>query len=67
MKFIQFCFSLLVVLLASVPGLSHSQFRMEVSGVGLSQLPIAITSFRSEDQSPQKISEIVKAVKTKAQ
>ncbi len=61
MKFIQFCFSLLVVLLASVPGLSHSQFRMEVSGVGLSQLPIAITSFRSEDQSPQKISEIVKA------
>ncbi len=61
MKFIQFCFSLLVVLLASVPGLSHSQFRMEVSGVGLSQLPIAITSFRSEEQSPQKISEIVKA------
>lgn len=38
-----------------------AQFRVDVSGVGLTQLPIAITVFRGEDQSPQKISAIVGA------
>ena len=38
-----------------------SQFRVEVSGVGLRQLPIAIAAFRGEAQAPQKISEIVRA------
>lgn len=61
MKFIKIYFSIFVLLLASMLTPSYAQFRMEVSGVGLSQLPIAVTSFRSEDQSPQKISEIVKA------
>lgn len=40
---------------------AFAQFRVEVSGVGLTQIPIAIASFRGEAQSPQKISSIVKA------
>ena len=38
-----------------------AQFRVEVSGVGMTQLPVAIASFRGEAQSPQKIGSIVKA------
>ncbi|MBU1360918.1 MAG: Tol-Pal system protein TolB [Gammaproteobacteria bacterium] len=42
-----------------VPALA--QFRVEVSGVGLTQLPIALAPFRGEDSSPQKISAIIQA------
>ena len=38
-----------------------AQFRVEVSGVGLTQLPIAIVPFKGEDAAPQKISAIVQA------
>lgn len=38
-----------------------AQFRVEVSGVGTTQLPIVIAPFRGEAQSPQKIGTIVKA------
>ena len=44
---------------SALPALA--QFRVEVSGVGLTQLPIAIAPFRGEEQSPQKISAIVLA------
>ncbi len=44
---------------SAVPALA--QFRVEVSGVGLTQLPIALAPFRGEAQSPQKISSIVQA------
>jgi TolB protein len=40
---------------------AFAQFRVEVTGVGLTQLPIAIAPFRGEAQSPQKISAIVQA------
>jgi TolB protein len=40
---------------------SHAQFRVEVGGVGLTQVPIAITSFRGENLAPQKIAAIVAA------
>ena len=40
---------------------SHAQFRVEVSGVGLTQVPIAIAPFRGEDSVSQKISAIVQA------
>ncbi len=56
MKRYFFC---LMSVLACLP--TWAQFRVEVSGVGLTQLPIAIASFRSEDGSPQKISQIVQA------
>ena len=40
---------------------AQAQFRVEVSGVGLTQMPIAIATFRGEAQAPQKIGAIVKA------
>lgn len=38
-----------------------AQFRVEVSGVGLTQMPIGVVVFRGEAPAPQKISAIVKA------
>jgi len=38
-----------------------AQFRVEVTGVGLTQLPIAIAPFRGDAQAPQKIAAIVQA------
>lgn len=38
-----------------------AQFRVDVAGVGLTQLPIAIANFRGEELSTQKISAIVMA------
>lgn len=40
---------------------AFAQFRVEVSGVGLTQLPIAIVALAGEAQSLQKISNIVRA------
>ncbi len=45
--------------LAALP--AWAQFRVEVSGVGLTQLPIAIAAFRGDAQAPQKIAAIVQA------
>lgn len=44
-----------------VCAVSQAQFRIEVSGVGLTQLPIAVVAFRGQELTPQKISEIVLA------
>lgn len=41
--------------------LAAAQFRVEVAGVGLTQLPIAVSTFRGEDGTPQKMSSIVRA------
>ena len=38
-----------------------AQFRVEVSGVGLTQLPIALAPFRGDDGSPQKVAAIIQA------
>jgi TolB protein len=52
----------LIAALAATPMLpALAQFRVEVSGVGLTQLPIALVPFKGQDASPQKISEIVQA------
>jgi TolB protein len=40
---------------------AFAQFRVEVSGVGLTQVPIAVASFRGDDVAPQKIGAIVAA------
>lgn len=40
---------------------AHAQFRVEVTGVGLTQLPVAIAPFRGEAAAPQKIAAIVQA------
>jgi TolB protein len=53
------------LLFASVAPLSPlaalAQFRVEISGVGVTQLPIAVMAFRGDDAAPQKIGAIVQA------
>ncbi|WP_240788739.1 Tol-Pal system beta propeller repeat protein TolB [Ramlibacter henchirensis] len=51
----------LIGLLGAAALPAWAQFRVEVTGVGLTQLPIAILPFRGEDQSPQKIAAILRA------
>ncbi|MEY4751489.1 MAG: hypothetical protein RIQ60_3703 [Pseudomonadota bacterium] len=56
-------------LLAGVTGLAGltlgpaalAQFRVEISGVGATQVPIALLKFRDEDKSPVPISAVVRA------
>jgi TolB protein len=53
---------MLLAALASSPVVpAFAQFRVEVSGVGLTQLPIALVPFKGQDGAPQKISNIVQA------
>ncbi|HMN77065.1 MAG TPA: Tol-Pal system beta propeller repeat protein TolB [Burkholderiaceae bacterium] len=40
---------------------AQAQFRVEISGVGGTQLPIAVTKFRDEDKAPQPVSAIIRA------
>src|SRR4051812_21098476 len=42
-------------------GPALAQFRVEVTGVGLTQLPIAVVPFRGEGELPQKLAAIVQA------
>jgi TolB protein len=51
----------LVGLLGGLALPAMAQFRVEVTGVGLTQLPIAIAPFRGEAEAPQKIAAIVQA------
>ncbi len=47
-------------LLAVLPP-ARAQFRVEISGVGATQLPIAVLKFRDEEKAPQPIGAIVRA------
>jgi TolB protein len=40
---------------------ANAQFRVEISGVGATQLPIAVPRFRDEDKAPQPVSAIIRA------
>lgn len=40
---------------------ARAQFRVEISGVGATQIPVALARFRDETRSPQPVSAIVKA------
>src|SRR5690349_4062797 len=51
------CIALLA--LAALP--ATAQFRVEISGVGATQLPIAVVRFRDEDKTAQSISAIIRA------
>lgn len=55
--------SLQAALLAAgvAPIAALAQFRVEISGVGVTQLPIAVMGFRGDDAAPQKIGAIVLA------
>ena len=50
-----------LLIAASAPLAALAQFRVEISGVGVTQLPIAVMSFRGDDSAPQKIGAIVQA------
>jgi TolB protein len=54
-----------MVVLAAValawPLAAQAQFRIEISGVGLTQVPIAVAAFKGDDASPQKMGAIVLA------
>lgn len=52
---------LVALLGAAAAGPSLAQFRVEVTGVGLTQLPIAVAPFRGEEGAPQKIASIIQA------
>jgi TolB protein len=54
------CLFALLMWVGLVPQV-QAQFRVEMSGVGASQVPIAIARFRDEDRSGQLISAIVRA------
>ena len=41
--------------------LAHAEFKVEISGVGITQIPIAVSDFRGQETSPQKISAIITA------
>ncbi len=46
---------------AALAGPALAQFRVEISGVGATQLPIAVVKFRDEERANQPISAIVRA------
>jgi TolB protein len=58
-QFFRFALGFLTAGLLALP--TWAQFRVEVSGVGLTQVPIAFAPLRGEETSPQKISTIVQA------
>ena len=47
--------------LLAAPSAARAQFRVEISGIGATQLPLAVSRFRDEDRSGQLISAIVRA------
>ena len=59
-RFIQGLLLALVIWVSALP-VAHAQFRVEMSGVGASQVPIAIAHFRDEDRYGQTLSAIVRA------
>jgi hypothetical protein len=59
-RFIQGLLLALVIWALALP-VAHAQFRVEMSGVGASQVPIAIARFRDEDRYGQVLSAIVRA------
>lgn len=56
--FTQVCISLCMGVVSTA---AHSQFRVEVTGVGMTQLPVVIVPLKGESTAPQKVSTIVQA------
>jgi TolB protein len=42
-------------------GLARAQFRVQISGVGATQVPIAAAKFKDEEKAPQPVSAIIRA------
>ena len=54
-------FSVLILGCAFATNMAWAQFKVDVSGVGLTQVPIAIATFKGEELAPQKTSAILLA------
>lgn len=54
------CSTLAAGLLVHAPA-TEAQFRVEIAGVGTTQLPVAVARFRGEESLPQAISAIIRA------
>ncbi|MBI1890449.1 MAG: Tol-Pal system protein TolB [Burkholderiales bacterium] len=54
-------FRVFVLFAALLSGLAHAQLRVEISGVGATQIPIALASFANESVAPHQVSAIIKA------
>jgi len=54
-------FRFVIACLLMLTGPVMAQFRVEVTGVGMTQMPIAVAPFRGENASPQKLAAIVQA------
>ncbi|HJV80072.1 Tol-Pal system beta propeller repeat protein TolB [Noviherbaspirillum sp.] len=59
-------FRSIAVLGLMVATLAHAQLRVEISGVGANQIPVAIAGFADEAAAPQQITAIVKADLTRS-
>ena len=55
-----FLFTLVCFIFAGT-NLAHAEFKVEISGVGITQIPIAVSDFRGQESSPQKIAGIITA------
>jgi TolB protein len=42
-------------------GAARAQFRVEISGVGATQLPLALAAFAEEDKAPVRVSQVIRA------
>ena len=54
-------FRFVIACLLMLTGPVMAQFRVEVTGVGMTQMPIAVAPFKGENASPQKLAAIVEA------
>ena len=59
-RFFAIVWAALAVCLTVIPA-AQAQLRVEMSGVGASQVPIAVVGFRNEQAAPQPVSQIVRA------
>jgi TolB protein len=48
-------------LAAAAAGPAAAQFRVEISGIGGTQIPVAIATFRDEDKAPVPVSAVIRA------
>jgi TolB protein len=55
-----------VIGLVAVAGAAQAQLRIDISGVGASQIPIAVAAFANEEIAPAKVTEIIKADLTRS-
>ncbi|WP_026075724.1 Tol-Pal system beta propeller repeat protein TolB [Noviherbaspirillum massiliense] len=51
----------IAAVLLMMSALAHAQLRVEISGVGANQIPIAIAGFANESVAPQQVTAIIKA------